>query len=72
MWMTWSCESTASAPSHSMWLLYHASRTEVTRVSTEGSDFDTVLAVYTWDGNSSHALNEIACDNNSGFDGSDS
>src|ERR1051325_10668561 len=54
------------APSHSMWLLYHAPRTEITKVSTEGSDFDTVLAVYNSDNPSNPTI--IACDNNSGYD----
>jgi hypothetical protein len=58
------------APSHSMWLLYHAPRTEITKVSTEGSDFDTVLAVYNSDNPSNPTI--IACDNNSGYDGLDS
>lgn len=57
---------------HSMWVLYTSPRTETTLVSTEGSDFDTVVAVYTWDGNPSHAPEQIACDNNSGYDGQDS
>jgi hypothetical protein len=58
--------------SHSMWVLYTSPRTETNRVSTEGSDFDTVLAVYTWDKNPNHAPTQLACDNNSGYDGKDS
>jgi hypothetical protein len=58
--------------SHSMWVLYTSPRTETTLVSTEGSEFDTVVAVYTWDGNPTHAPTQIACDNDSGYDGQDS
>ena len=58
--------------SHSMWVLYTASRTEPTLVSTEGSDFDTVAAVYTWDNNPSHDPTELICDDNGGYDGQDS
>ena len=58
--------------SHSMWVLYTSPRTEVTRVSTEGSDFDTVVAVYTWNGNPKSAPTQVGCDNNSGYDGQDS
>jgi len=47
-------------------------RAELTKVSTEGSDFDTVLGVYTWDGDPFHVPTLIACDNDSGFDGHDS
>ncbi|NOS71292.1 MAG: immunoglobulin domain-containing protein [Verrucomicrobia bacterium] len=57
---------------HSLWILYTSPRTEVTRVSTEGSDFDTVAAVYSWNGNPGSAPTQLMCDNDSGYDGADS
>ena len=44
-----------------------AARDGVVRFSTEGSDFDTVLAVYEGGGFSS--MTQVACDDNSGSDG---
>ena len=44
----------------------------VLRASTEGSDFDTVLAVYTGPGTDFATLKLEASDNNSGADGKDS
>ena len=41
-------------------------------MSTDGSDFDTVLAVYKADSADFTSLTEVACDNDSGIDGSDS
>jgi len=53
---------------HSMWCSYTAIETGLLRISTEGSDFDTVLATYTWDGNDTHPLAPVpgGCDNDSG------
>jgi hypothetical protein len=65
----WESNHCAQPASHSMWLLYYSPRKESLRVSTEGSDFDTVLAVYTWDGDPNHPPVETACDNDGGFDG---
>ena len=56
----------------SQWFTYAAPETGVVRVSTEGSDFDTVLAVYSGSGTSFADLVMIACDNNSGADGTTS
>src|SRR5205823_147874 len=41
-------------PSHSMWVLYYSPRAETVRISTEGSNFDTVLGIYSWDGVYNH------------------
>lgn len=51
----------------SQWLKYVASETGVVRFSTEGSNFDTVLAVY--GGTEFSTLTLEGCDNNSGADG---
>ncbi|MCF7763615.1 MAG: immunoglobulin domain-containing protein [Verrucomicrobia bacterium] len=53
----------------SQWFTYVAPETGVVRVSTEGSSFDTVLAVYSGPGTSFADLVLVACDNNSGTDG---
>jgi len=65
-WETNHCGATAS---NSMWVDYYSPRAESTRVSTEGSDFDTVVSVYTWDGIENHPPVLKACDDNSGYDG---
>jgi hypothetical protein len=54
-----------------MWVLYYSPRTEPTKVSTEGSDFNTVVAVYSWNGNTGDNPVQIpgACDVGGGFDG---
>ena len=41
-------------------------------MNTDGSDFDTVLAVYTGDGTGFNTVEEEACDNDGGLDGEDS
>ena len=41
-------------------------------MSTDGSDFDTVMAVYTTDSSDFSSLTEVTCDNDSGLDGLDS
>jgi hypothetical protein len=68
---SWETSRCGIPPSHSMWVLYYSPRTEPTQVSTEGSDFNTVVAVYTWDGSTSDNPVQIpgACDAGSGFDG---
>ncbi|MDA1274719.1 MAG: immunoglobulin domain-containing protein [Verrucomicrobia bacterium] len=53
----------------SQWFTYVAPETGVVRVSTEGSNFDTVLAIYTGPGTSFASLVLVGCDNNSGSDG---
>ncbi|MEO8427225.1 MAG: tandem-95 repeat protein, partial [Verrucomicrobiota bacterium] len=56
----------------SQWFAYQAEFDAVLTISTDGSDFDTVLAVYTGSGADFASLREIACDNDSGADGKDS
>jgi hypothetical protein len=53
----------------SQWFSYPAPDTGTLRVSTEGSSFDTVLAVYTGPGTDFTSLKLEAFDNNSGADG---
>jgi hypothetical protein len=65
----WEASRCGVPPSHSMWVLYYSPRAEQTRVSTEGSSFPTVVAVYTWDGNTAHYPVQIACDVHSGYGG---
>jgi hypothetical protein len=47
---------------HTKWVLYHSRVAQRLRISTEGSDFDTVLGVYTNSGGASPGLGEVACD----------
>lgn len=56
----------------SYWFAIKVESEGLLTVSTEGSDFDTVLAVYRWGGTILDALQEVACDDNSGRDGADS
>ncbi len=51
--------------SHTKWVGYFSSLGQRLRVSTEGSDFDTVLGVYTNSGGMNPALVEVACDRGS-------
>jgi hypothetical protein len=53
----------------SMWFAYQPPRAGPLTVSTEGSDFDTVLAVYTASVAEFGSLRAVACDNDSGSDG---
>ena len=53
----------------SQWFVYQATTNGPVRFSTEGSDFDTVLAVYTGPGTDFATLKLEACDNNSGANG---
>ena len=54
---------------HSEWFAYQAEATGTLRLDTDGSNFDTVLAVYIGPGDSYTTLTNIACDNNSGSNG---
>ncbi|HWX22160.1 MAG TPA: immunoglobulin domain-containing protein [Candidatus Binatia bacterium] len=65
----WETSRCGVPPSHSMWLLYYSPRAESTIVSTEGSDFSTVVGVYSWNGNTSDNPVQIACDVHSGYGG---
>ncbi|MDG1891657.1 MAG: Ig-like domain-containing protein [Verrucomicrobiota bacterium] len=56
----------------SQWFAYQAPADGNLNITTDGSDFDTVMGVYTSSGSSFSTLKEVACDNDSGFDGQDS
>lgn len=57
----------------SYWLSYTAPATGLLSLNTDGSSFDTLLAVYASTGGSGYSsLYSIACDNNSGADRQDS
>ena len=58
----------------SYWLSYVPGSTGVMTLNTDGSSYDTLLAVYLDDGlgNGYASLISVACDNNSGIDGVDS
>jgi len=53
----------------SEWFVFVTTTNGVFSLNTEGSTFDTVLAVYTGPGTSFETLVAVACDNNSGADG---
>jgi hypothetical protein len=53
----------------SEWYAYQAPATGLLVLDTDGSDFDTVLAVYTGPGTDFQSLVSVACDNNSGSNG---
>ncbi|MFO1497572.1 MAG: immunoglobulin domain-containing protein [Verrucomicrobiota bacterium] len=53
----------------SYWFALRTESDGLLTVSTEGSDFDTVLAVYTLGGTRVDSLILMACDDNSGLDG---
>ena len=55
----------------SYWLSYKAPTNGVLLLNTDGSTYDTLLAVYTDDGlgNGYASLHSVACDNNSGANG---
>ena len=53
----------------SQWFAYQAPTNGTLVINTDGSDFDTVLAVYTGPGTDFASLNSVACDNDSGSDG---
>jgi hypothetical protein len=56
----------------SYWFAYQSSTNGFLLMTTEGSSFDTVLAIYTGPGDDFATLVPHACDNNSGADGRDS
>jgi hypothetical protein len=56
----------------SQWFAYQPPIDGVVGMSTDGSDFDTVMAVYTTDSSDFSSLTEVTCDNDSGLDGLDS
>jgi hypothetical protein len=58
----------------SYWFAYEPPESGWLALNTDGSNFDTVLAVYTDDGlgHGYDNLHSVACDNNSGLDGRDS
>src|SRR5207302_835758 len=53
----------------SEWYAYQPPASGLLILDTEGSDFDTVLAIYTGPGTDFQSLVPVACDNNSGSDG---
>ncbi len=63
------CRTTGGA---SVWFIYKGVTNAVLRFSTEGSDYDTVLGVYTGPSSSYATMQEVTCDDNSGFDGKSS
>jgi hypothetical protein len=56
----------------SQWFAYQPPIDGTVGMSTDGSDFDTVMAVYTTGSSDFSSLTEVACDNDSGLDGMDS
>src|SRR6185503_9049580 len=56
----------------SEWYAYQPPANGLVTVDTIGSDFDTVLAIYTGPGTDFGSLIPVACDNDSGPDGADS
>src|SRR5262249_28606657 len=56
----------------SEWFAILAETNGAMTINTDGSTFDTVLAVYTGPGTDFASLVSVACDNNSGLDGLDS
>ena len=56
----------------SQWFAYQPPADGVVGITTDGSDFDTVIAVYTTASSDFSSLTEVACDNDSGVDGFDS
>jgi hypothetical protein len=60
------------AGGNSYWYAVQAETNGTMFMNTDGSTFDTVLAVYIGPGDSFVTLTNVACDNNSGLDGLDS
>ena len=56
----------------SQWFDYQPPKSGTVSINTDGSTFDTVLAVYTGTAADFASLQSVACDNNSGFDHKDS
>lgn len=65
---SWESAHCGVPASHSMWVVYYSPRQELTKVSTEGSTFDTVAAVYTWSGNTNDLPMPVDCNNDGGYD----
>ena len=65
----WETECCGVPPGHTMWVRYHARLAEPTRVTTEGSTFNTVLGVYTWNKSPDAAPVLVGCNDNGGYDG---
>jgi hypothetical protein len=57
------------AAGFSEWFAYQAETNGMLRIDTEGSSFDTILAVYIGPGDSFTTLTNVACDDNSGSNG---
>lgn len=53
----------------SSWFAYQPPYNGLLTIDTDGSTFDTLLGVYTGDGNDFSTLVSVACDNNSGTNG---
>jgi hypothetical protein len=53
----------------SSWFAYQPPYNGMLTIDTDGSTFDTLLGVYTGDGNDFSTLVSVACDNNSGTNG---
>ncbi len=53
----------------SEWYAYQAEANGTLRIDTDGSSYDTVLAVYIGPGDSYATLTNVACDNNNGSNG---
>jgi uncharacterized repeat protein (TIGR01451 family) len=60
------CDSPGGA---SQWVGYEAPEKGVLVLDTEGSNFDTILGVYTGSGSDFSSLQPVACDDNSGSNG---
>lgn len=60
------CNITGGA---SVWFVYQGVTNAVMRFTTEGSDYDTVLAVYTGPSSAYSTMQPVTCDNDSGADG---
>jgi hypothetical protein len=56
----------------SQWFSYLAPANGILTIDTDGSDFDTVISVYTGTEVDFSSLKVVACDNDSGLDGKDS
>jgi len=53
----------------SEWFSYQPTNSGILKLDTDGSNFDTVLAVYVGPGDSFLTLTNVACDNNGGTNG---
>lgn len=76
---TQSSSTEAGEPNHcgvvggaSQWFSYQAPASGFLTIDTDGSDFDTVLTVYTGSDLDFTGLQEVSCDNDGGADGQDS